>query len=185
MGANEYGEFFNKVIEKSESKIWDKAVLEWDVTDCIEDDGCEESCICGKENIKYLFTIENQINNETIFPIGSSCIKKFKRKELDEKTNININLFGLLHEIEESGYINLKGEKRLFSRKLIDYLYNDGAFEANEYNNNDPRNDRDFLLRMFNKKSAIESKCQGKINAIMVNSIKPYLEKKLEEKIKR
>jgi len=30
----------------------------------------QSSCICGKENIKYLFTIKNNINGNSVYPIG-------------------------------------------------------------------------------------------------------------------
>ena len=48
-----------KVIYKSESNNWDNAVMEWEIIDCEEDEKCSEICICGKENIKYLYTIKN------------------------------------------------------------------------------------------------------------------------------
>ena len=51
-----------------------EAVQEWEIYDCIEDMSCRSRCVCGKENIRYLFTIRNLFNNSLIFPIGSSCI---------------------------------------------------------------------------------------------------------------
>ena len=61
----------NTVIEKSVNKSWNTAVLEWEIDDVIEDENHESSCICGKENIRYLFTIKNINNQNTLFPIGS------------------------------------------------------------------------------------------------------------------
>lgn len=69
-----------RVIELSQSSDWDTAVAEWEIADCEEDDTLSESCVCGKEHLYYLFTIENAINGNTLFPIGSSCIKKFGRE---------------------------------------------------------------------------------------------------------
>lgn len=64
-----------KVLDKSEGNTWNEAVQEWMIDDCEEDDSLESSCICGKEELRYLFTIRNVRNGNTLFPIGSSCIK--------------------------------------------------------------------------------------------------------------
>ena len=60
-------------------------MLEWDITDWDEDYYLETSCLCGKENLRYLFTITNRENGNRLEPIGSQCIKKFERKDLNEK----------------------------------------------------------------------------------------------------
>ena len=70
------------VLEHSESSDWQSAVLEWVIEDVEEDEKLSESCVCGKENLRYLFTIRNTDNGNALYPIGSSCIKKidgFKR----------------------------------------------------------------------------------------------------------
>ena len=48
------------VIRSSESDNWKDAVVEWDIDDCEEDLSCSSECVCGKENIKYLYTIRNR-----------------------------------------------------------------------------------------------------------------------------
>lgn len=47
-----------RVIDNSISDNWEDAVQEWDILDCVEDHSRSESCICGKENLYYLFTIK-------------------------------------------------------------------------------------------------------------------------------
>ena len=49
-----------RVVQNSESDLWEEAVEEWEIFDCDEDVSCSEICICGKENIKYLYTIRNE-----------------------------------------------------------------------------------------------------------------------------
>lgn len=44
------------VIEKSESKKWELAVLEWIIADVEEDENLKSSCVCGKEHLRYLYT---------------------------------------------------------------------------------------------------------------------------------
>ena len=158
-------------------------MLEWDIIDCEEDDELESSCICGKENLRYLFVIKNDITGKVLYPIGSSCIKKFNRKDLNEQASISEQLFKLLHAVESGEYISLSTE--FFSRKLLAYLYEDGAFTDNEYNNYDAKEDYWFMLDMFNKrnKDQITPRQHKKIRAIIVASIRPYLKEKLDEKI--
>ena len=173
-----------QVIGNSVGVVWERAVLEWEIFDCEEDEFHQSSCICGKENLKYLFTIRNFKNDKMLKPIGSSCIKKFERDDLNQDVYIKEKLFELLHAIENNKFITLSSG--LFSRKLLGYLFDDGAFLANSFNNFNPEFDYYFLVDMFNKrdKDNISEAQQKKISAIIMNSIRPYLRSMLNEKIK-
>ena len=162
---------------------WEEAVQEWDIIDCAEDNSLSRSCICGKEQIKYLYRLHNRKTNQWLFPIGSSCIKKFQHKDLQEKTATTEAMFKLLHAVGNNQYPQLSSD--LFSRKLLKELYDQGAFKATSYNHYNPKNDYDFLLKMFNKrtKNSISTLQQKKITAILLNSIKPFLEQKLRSQI--
>lgn len=172
-----------KVIENSESDLWEDAVEEWEIIDCEEDEFCSEICICGKENIKYLYTIKNVINGRMLYPIGSSCIRKFNRADMKEEISLIEAMFKLLHAVEDNRYLSLSSE--LFSRKLLYHLYEVGAFDT-AYNGYDGYDDYDFMLKMFNKrhKDSITMRQDKKIKAVLLNSIKPFLQDKLAEKIK-
>lgn len=172
----------NQVIEASESKDWESAVTEWEIEDCEEDPKHESCCLCGKEDLRFLFTIQNRINGNELYPIGSRCIQKFDRDDLDEITSIHEALFKLLHALRDRERIELT--KDFFSRKLLNYLYNQGAFKATPYNRNDGYNDYCFMMDMFNRRSPMTPNQQRKVNAIIINSIKPYLESILADKIK-
>lgn len=163
------------VLQKSESNIWDDAVLEWRVSGWEEDPTLSESCICGKENLRYLFEIENEQNGEILFPIGSSCINKFGRRDLTETVRTQESFFKLLHALEDSRFIKLTSE--FFTRKLLKALYEQGAFASNEHNRNNPKNDYAFMLDMFNikDKDNISPRQQSKINAIIIAQIIPFL----------
>lgn len=175
----------NAVINSSEAAIWKNAVLEWDIADCEEDEELASSCICGKEELRYLFTIQNKMNGNILYPIGSSCIKKFSRSDLNEYASVNEQLFRLLHAIEKNNFILLSSD--YFSRKLLAYLYFNGAFRPTVYNNYNSEKDYEFLLKMFNKrdKDSITRAQTGKISAIFLNSIKPFLQSKLKDKIRQ
>lgn len=114
------------VIKSSEATTWEDAVLEWEIVDCEEGSNCASRCICGKENIKYLYRIRNKYNKSQLFPIGSSCIEKFARKDLIAETNLIESQFKLLHAIEDNKYLSLSTD--YFSRKLLKWLYDEGVF---------------------------------------------------------
>lgn len=173
-----------RVIDASEADTWDNAVQEWEIVDCEEDEDLTESCVCGKEELRYLFTIRNVYNGNLLFPIGSSCIKKFGRTDLKEDAQVREGMFKLLHAVENNDFIELSTD--LFTRKVIQALYEDGAFD-NQHNDFDGYDDYDFFLKMFNKrdKSSITLKQHKKIRAIIVASICPYLREKLQNKVHR
>lgn len=168
----------NRIITNSESKIWEEAVKEWDIIGWDEDEECQSRCICGKEEIRYLYTIYNRVTQNVLEPIGSKCIAKFERKDLNNQVKINKKLYQLMHAIESNRYIELNSD--FFSRELLRYLYKDGAFIDSNFNMYDGYNDYEFLLKMFNKRTELTIKQERKVKAIIVNSIKPYLKKKLK-----
>ena len=83
-----YSNLLKTVLDSSESDTWEEAVREWDICDCEEDKHCSSFCICGKEHLKYLYTIRNRKTRRILYPIGSSCIKKFERDDMEETIKI-------------------------------------------------------------------------------------------------
>lgn len=169
------------VLSKSESKRWEDALKEWDLYDTDEDEDASSVCVCGKTGIRYLHKIKNIINHKTIYPVGSCCIKKFNRADLNEKISVKEKLFKLYHAVEQKEYLNLDTE--IFSRKLINYLYEQGAFDSS--NPIFPaESNHSFFLEMFNKrnKEDITEAQHRKIRAIMINNIIPFVRKQLAGK---
>ena len=183
MGSSYVDNLVNKVIDASEANTWDAAVLEWKIIDCFEDSSCNSCCICGKEHIKYLYTIANCRTKKRLVPIGSSCIRKFGREDMDDQTSIMEQVFRLFHAVEQNQYLTLSSE--LFSRKLLLWLYQHRAFDT-AYNYYDGSDDYEFTLKMYNKrdKESITPAQDRKIKAILLHSIKPYLQKILRNKIR-
>ena len=97
------------------------------------------------------------------------------------ETNLIESQFKLLHAIEDNKYLSLSTD--YFSRKLLKWLYDEGVFNS-AYNHYDGRTDYEFMLKMFNKrdKTAISTKQDKKIKAIILNSIKPFMQEKLSDK---
>ena len=173
-----YENLIKAVLSKSKSKEWRSAVMEWSVFDCEEDPTQAKKCICGKEGLYYLFTIKNDINGNTLFPIGSTCIKKFDRDDLYTEASLWEQEFKLYHAIEDGKFITLKNG--FFTRKLLKKLYDDGAFKATEFNGFDPHSDYEFLLEMFNKRKEITDRQNRKCIAIILGSIKPFIKSRLK-----
>ncbi len=175
-----YENLIKVVIEASVADTWESAVLEWEIIDCTEDESAESQCVCKHEGLRYLYKIRNVKNGKKLFPIGSTCIKKFEREDLNEEISIMEQMFVLLHAVEKRELIELSS--KYFSRKLLEYLYEKDVFVANEYNGFDGYNDYQFLLKMFNKvnKADITDAQHRKTSAIIMNSILPYLRKRLQ-----
>lgn len=171
-----------QILDNSVSQDWQSAVGEWELIDTEEDECCGSECICGKENIRYLHRIRNEINKKELFPVGSSCIRKFDRTDLNEKISIKEKLFKLYHAVGNNKFLELSPE--LFSRKLIRYLYEKGAFASKDARFSEEET-YSFFLKMFNKrdKESITTNQNKKIKAILLNNIKPFVQERLKNKI--
>lgn len=154
------------VVDNSESKDWKSAVDEWKIIDVVEDEKLEESCICGKEHLRYLFTIKNEENGRKLYPIGRLCIKKFERKELKDEVNIKEQLLKLLHAVEDNEFLQLSSE--YFSRKLLHYLYEAGAFKATQWNDNDPKKTINFYVICLTKRRELKNRIRKQLLLFLV-----------------
>lgn len=174
-----YENLIKKVLDNSWSDNWDEAVREWEIYDCEEDSSCTSYCVCGKEHLRYLYTIRNVDTGHILYPIGSSCINKFERDDMTEETIIREKLFELYYAVQDNDMIELNS--KYFSRKLLLWLYEEGAFRPTVYNNYDARNDYEFMLDMFNKRPEnISQRQQSKVRAIIVSSIRPFLTRNIK-----
>lgn len=160
------------VLCASESDSWFDAVYEWRIIGCEVDYTCASKCICGKEQIKYLFRILNIYNGNVMFPIGSKCIKRFEVDQLSEEVDYYEQLARLVSATKSNKFISL--DSSLFSRKLLQFLYERGAFKPSVYNRGSAFNDYKFMLDMFNRRTPPTNKQDKKIKAIILNHIIPF-----------
>lgn len=65
----------NEIIERSNSKVWGVAKLEWALHEIYEADD-PETCLCGHYPIKELCVLRNRINS-CLATVGNCCVKKF------------------------------------------------------------------------------------------------------------
>jgi hypothetical protein len=78
------------ILLHSESPLVKEAIREWSIVN--DSEHTEHiDCICGHKNIKYAYTIKNNINDKILYPLGSSCITKFENQELIDQLTIVTN----------------------------------------------------------------------------------------------
>lgn len=99
----------------------------------------------------------------------------------EDEINVRKQLFELLHAVEKGQYLELT--PNLFSRKLLKYLYDIGAFQATQWNEQQPYKDYQFMPDMFNKRTRATGQ-NKKVTAILLNSIKLFLQQYLENKVR-
>lgn len=139
------------VIGLSVADDWEGARREWEIVGCEVDETHSATCVCGKEGLRYVYTIANTETGETLSPIGSSCIKKFEQSDMDEELagwQQSIKLMEEAARIGKEDYVHLHSGS--YSRKLLYFLYAQDAFRPTKYNGYDGYNDYLFLLDMFN-----------------------------------
>jgi hypothetical protein len=177
MSSVYYENLIERVLDLSKHQTWNLAVGEWYIYSCKEDIQCSSQCVCGKENIKYLFTIRNLVNGNVLYPIGSSCIKKFGRNDLNEQISICEQMFKLLNAVKNKEFITLD----YFSRKLLLYLFEQGAFQSTAFNKFNGKNDYEFMVDMFNRRRKPTEAQAKKIRGIIFCSLIPFLQKQVHK----
>ena len=165
----------NVVFDYSTSKEWNEAVQEWEIVDFEEDKDMLSSCLCGKEHIKYLYTIENKTTGIILNPVGSKCIQKFDRDDMKDQINIYERLFKLVNARRDNKFIELKGKEKYFSNKLLDYLLEQDAINTGRHKT---------LKQLFNKRNELTDKQKKFATWIILNEIFPWLDKEIESKVK-
>ena len=134
------------VIGLSVADDWEGARREWEIVGCEVDETHSATCVCGKEGLRYVYTIANTETGETLSPIGSSCIKKFEQSDMDEELAGWQQAIKLMEEAARIGkedYVHLHSGS--YSRKLLYFLYEQDAFRPTKYNGYDGYNDYLFL----------------------------------------
>lgn len=78
----------NILIDNSLSKDFVEAIEEWRMVSMETDINGNFNCLCGQQNIKYLYKIRNVKNKNILYPIGSSCIHYFNNSRLNNELKI-------------------------------------------------------------------------------------------------
>lgn len=88
-----------------------------------------------------------------------------------------VSVYEQMFNIRIKYYNREKIRLKDLSRKLLQFLYEEGVFEPIAYNHFNSKEDYEFLLSTFNRRTDPSIKQQAKINAIIINSIIPYIQR--------
>jgi hypothetical protein len=105
------------VLPLSLSQGFKEACTEWTI-DSYYYTNFGETCICGKEKIKHVYSIYNEVTDEILKPIGSKCIHKFD----------NSCLRIIVRVLEHHSKDEFKYGKYANNPKTLEYIY------ENDYN---------------------------------------------------
>ncbi len=150
------------VISKSDGEIWETAVMEWDITDYYKAES--ETCVCGQQHIKHCFILKNRQTDKYLNPIGSDCIKKFGREDLNKNLLLIEDLIKLKTAMEEGKYITLSSD--YFTARLIQFFARCKVIDEDQAK---------FLLEMFRRQRMATERQQRYINC-MIMKIRKYME---------
>jgi hypothetical protein len=165
----------SEVTSASRASNWFTAVREWEVVGLEEDHSGSESCICGQPNLTKLFTIQNRHNGRQLFPIGSTCINNFGRRDLDDEVHVLEDMLKLRRAILAGEHISV--DSKYFTRALLRELKERGAFPGDRFNGGRGESDYEFLLDYFNArdKDAYSTRRKARVTAIMLNKVFPFV----------
>lgn len=169
-------ETLKKVIEdNSVAEDFHDAVHEWAVVAVEEHPDSQGECLCGQQNLLYMYTIYNGENQQTLRYIGSQCVNNFEVQDLNVQVSLLSRLLTLKKAIENHERITLTSD--YFSKDLLAWLSDEGAFN-NERNGYNGDGDYAFFLKMFNKrkKEDITDPQNKKIWAMLNFQVKPFIQ---------
>lgn len=173
MSTHNFDTLRGAVVNASLSHSWAQAVREWQVIGVEEDPNSTGICVCGKTGLLYLYAIHNQQSQETLFPIGSSCVNLFEIEELDISVAVLEKLFKLRAAFLAGKHVELSSE--YFSRAVLADLWENGAFPPNGFNRSNGDNDYKFLLDLFNQRHEITENENRKVWVLINRTIGPFV----------
>lgn len=168
---------FDVVLSNSSAKEFSVARNEWCVSSCVDcGDNPEkwEQCICGKDGIRYCYEIKNRITGEVLYPIGSECIKKFDREDMNLAMKRLTTITDFNTSMREVIKKRMSGEQQIISSawlrkpEIIGHLYKLGILT---------RYDFDFLdntkrKRVFTHKQSIyETRIRMKVSKFFTDEV--------------
>lgn len=163
------------VTAASQAQIFSVATREWTVIRLEEDPTESGECVCGHPNLVKLFTIRNDRNGNELFPIGSKCVEHFGEDVLNLQVRVLSRLLALRQALNTGSPVGL--DSTYFSRDVLLWLWERGAFPETQWNRYNGENDYEFLVKMFNKrnKEEISDPQHRKIRTLLMRYIKPFL----------
>ena len=174
------------ILNGSKSNSIARAIREWSIQDVTVNYANSGVCLCGQRGIHFEYGIVNEKTGVYLYPIGSECIKKFKRGDFSDYASGFEECMRIAESMHHGSLCGVwmnpasgfsVDDSTWFSKKLLRFLYKEGCFKATVYNDYDPVNDLEFCIDMFNTGTHwghITDKQRGKI-AVMNRMIGKFI----------
>ena len=156
------------VLRHSIANTWEQARQEWDVIGLQDATG---ECVCTQDNLRWLYTISNRHNGNTLHPIGSDCIDHFRQESMTvkAKTLADYQALCAIHRARGITLSDLK-PNRLRS------LWRMNCLPKTRWNHGDVVTDYKFLMDMARRRKSMTPKQEVKVD-ILLRSVAKFLER--------
>lgn len=162
--AGDYIKLQEMIVSNSVAADWDTITGEWFISGFKLDTSRKTKCLCGKCNIKYVYRMTNRVTRQSLFPIGSTCIKHTFVGMADEVNVLN-QLLKLKQARLDEEYISFTGT--YFSKHLLDYFKHKDIINVDEHA---------FLVDMFHRKNALTERQQKYVNYLIYYKILKWVD---------
>ena len=163
------------VLQASKADTWEQATKEWNEVSLIFNGIGRSNCICGNA-IKYAYELFNGVTGQRLFPIGSDCVRHFKKLNLDQQLEEEEKLLRKIESLTRKAQKKeiIKVNKTDFDERLLDWLWKKGVFKANQFT---PERDYELFLEVFRggSWSKAEPKKKSRMEEVLEKCIKPFL----------
>lgn len=82
------------VIGLSVADDWEGARREWEIVGCEVDETHSATCVCGKEGLRYVYTIANTETGETLLTCSTEDSVRKRRRENAKLSSCNPSTHG-------------------------------------------------------------------------------------------
>ena len=166
------------VLQASKADTWEQATKEWSEVSWIFNGIGRSNCVCGNA-IKYAYELFNGVTGQRLFPIGSDCVRHFKKLNLDQQLEEEEKLLRKIESLTRKAQKKeiIKVNKTDFDERLLKWLWEKGVFKPNRGNQFTPERDYELFLEVFRggSWSKAEPKKKARMEEVLEKCIKPFL----------
>lgn len=138
-----------------------------------------QTCVCGKEGLRWCYKIRNRITGQGLYPVGDVCIKHFQSESMDQAAADMRHVLAIgIASATTLGIampVRSKGRGGAFSRATIDALQRAGALAPRDGDGLASLTDqeaRDLLTNEFNARN-FDPVRAGRAFAIVERRLRP------------
>lgn len=179
MSGSNFKKLRTEVLSHSAANNFIDAAKEWDVISIYQDP--DQTCVCGKEGLRWCYKIRNRVTGEVLYPVGDVCIHHFGSEMMDQTAADmrHVLEIGIASATTPGVAMPVRSARNggTFSRATIDALQRAGALAPRDGDGVGGLTDqeaRDLLLSEFNARNYDAARA-AKALAIVERRIRPTL----------